>query len=131
MADWFRIDQLRKWQAARQTTSVQDRELTLLESIVAKDAELESLRQELARKEEALRKITEFESLTFAECSIAEEVIGTAKAALSPQADKELDSLCPKCYGSGLSCSIPGTEEESQCDDCKGTGEADKENPNA
>lgn len=47
-----------------------------------------------------------------------------ARAALSTAPRDERDTLCTKCYGAGLTCSVPGSEDESQCPDCKGTGKA-------
>jgi hypothetical protein len=70
------------------------------ETIVGLKAELESLRQELARKDEALfrnllaeaieRVMPGMEGQTFADEEIAGEFCLRAKAALSPQADKEV-----------------------------------------
>lgn len=55
------------------------------------NAELESLRQELARKEEALRKIVymcDVDACAMVSCCQGAYAI-TAQAALAPQADKE------------------------------------------
>jgi len=45
-------------------------------------AENQKLREEIKRKDEALRFICERENATFAECSLAEEIMDKAKEAL-------------------------------------------------
>jgi hypothetical protein len=47
--------------------------------------ELQAAGAEIARLRAALEFIVSQENLTFAECSLAEEIIGRAKAALQPQ----------------------------------------------
>jgi hypothetical protein len=58
-----------------------EREANLLEAAKADDA-IEFLEQQVGRMRDALQFIASQEALTFAECSVAEEIVRRAKAAL-------------------------------------------------